>query len=208
MASKSVKPSKASKPLKPATMDEYVDRFVWRLNREFASDENCRRIAADKNFRAGCAQVLRSCVDPECRKKFDAERVARMKVRRAALVKAIDGLEAAANLCRHQDPEQAKADHVRATNFMSELAGVDELINVRRHGRFADYSILLDARQVIEKALGPVTYETLANLVTATQLALGQDDAPVATAQSLRMNIENFLKRNPHWPTANSDPLK
>ncbi len=198
------KSSKAPKPSKPVSTNGYVDKFIWRLNREFADDETCRRIAADKKFGPECAELFRSYVDPDFRKKWDGERSARMKVRRAALVKAIDGLEAAANLCRLQDPERAKTYHIDAANFLAELAGVDELLNFKAHGRFLDHSILLYARQTIEKALGSVTYETLANLETAAQLALGQDARPV-DAQSIRMNLENFIARNPHWPTANSE---
>jgi len=203
MAPKSVRPSKASNPV---TITEYVRLFIWRLNREFADDETCRRIAADKQFGPECAQILRAYVDPEFRKRWDEDRKAMMEVRRAALVKAVDGLQAGADLVRQRDPEKAKGYHIDATNFLSELAGVDELLNVKRHGRFLDHSILLYARQMMEPALGKVSYESLANLVTAAQLAMGQDDAAPVDAQSLRMNIENFVARNPTWPTANSDP--
>jgi hypothetical protein len=186
-------------------MDEYVRRFVWRLNREFADDKTCRRIAADKKFGPGCARLLRTYVDPEFRSKQDAERRTKMEARRAELVKAIDGLEAAANLCRHRDPERAAAYHIDAAAFQAELAGVDELLDLKRHGRFRDHGILYSARQVMERALGPVTYDTLANLITAAQLALGQEDAPPVDAQSLRMALSNFTERNQNWdPTANS----
>ena len=96
-----------------------------------------------------------------------------------------------------------------AGSFAAEAARADELLDVKRHGRIRDHGILYCAKQEIEKGLdGPITYESLANLITAAQLAAGMYDEP-ASAQSVRQNLDGFLTRNPLWdPIAISNPSK
>jgi hypothetical protein len=195
-------------------MEAYTDQFIWKLNREYTHDEVCRRIAADKKLGPGCAQVLRTYVDPGVRRELDADRKARVGVYRARLVEAIGGLEAAAALYRHRDPEKAAFFQVEAAKLQPELQGADELLDVKKHGRFRDHGILYSARQIVEKALGePVSYETLANLVNAADRALlnqdedAMDEATAdtqrkeVTANTLRVEMDNFLKRVPNWDT-------
>jgi len=184
-------------------MEAYTERFVHTLNqavdRNGDRDRMCLRIAANAEFARYSAVMLRRYVDPDFTEWLSADRKARMEARRASIVKAADGLEAAANLYRQSEPQTAAFLHGKAAELQAQLPRVDELLDTKRHGRFRDHGILDVARQEMEKFLGPMTWETLANLVNAAHVAHGQEDAPIETAQSLRQNLEKFGERNPYW---------
>src|SRR6266581_6650002 len=90
------------------SMESYVEQFTRTLNHDYGDDAACMRITANKEFAEYCAVMLRRYADPDFTSKvLVAERKARMVVRRAAIVKAVDGLEAAANLYTEVEPETA-----------------------------------------------------------------------------------------------------
>ena len=191
---------------------DYGDRFIWRLNREFSHDETCRQIAADRKLGRECAEMFKSYVDPAVSERLYRERKEWIERYRAKAVVAIDGFQAAADLYRHREPQTAAFCHEKATELMVDLAASGELFDVRRHGRFRDHGILYSIRQALEKKLGPITWETTANLVNAAQRALANqneetlsaeaaDAQEEVTADKLRMDLTRFLERNPHFGT-------
>jgi hypothetical protein len=186
---------------------QWDERFLGVLNRYHRKDPACMQITSDKEFAHDVAAMIRRYVDKRFTKALYNDRTARVGAFRRNAVKAIDGLEAAANLYRHCEPGTAAFFHVKAAELIAMKQGADELLDTKRHGRFQDHAILDVVRRELEKKLGPVTYETLAHLINAGLRADGRDDEdkPV-TAQQVRMNLDNFLARNPNWPTANSSP--
>jgi hypothetical protein len=188
-------------------MAQWDERFIGVLNRYHGEDPACMQITSDKEFAHYVAVMIRRYVDRRFTEALCNDRTTRVGAFRATAVEAIDGLEAAANLYRHCEPGTAAFFHLKAAELIAKKQGADELLDTKRHGRFRDHGILYVARQELEKKLGPVTYETLANLINAGLRADGHDDEdkPV-NAQQVRMNLDNFLARNPNWPTANSTP--
>jgi hypothetical protein len=182
--------------------ETYEDRFIRTLNQTYSHDPMCMRITSNLEFARYCGTMMRRYVDPDFTEWLASERKTRLEARRAEIVKAVDGLQSAANLYRQQEPETAALMHTKATELQEQLPRVDELLDTKRHGRFQDQGILLEAKAEMEKTLGPVTYETLANTVNAAQIAHGQsDDDGRLDAQAVRMRIKNFLDRNPNWNT-------
>lgn len=191
-----------TKPVKTGE-DTYEERFIRKLNSENKHDETCLRIAANRGFAGYCGTMLRRYVDPEFTKALSAERKARVGAYRANLVKAIDGLEAAAALYRHRDAEKAASFESEAAKLRAELPGADELLDTQRHGKVRDHGILDCAKKEIEKTLGPITNRTLANLVNAAIEAHGIYQEPV-DEDMIRRNLANFRERNVNWdPTGN-----
>jgi hypothetical protein len=188
------------------TMAQWEERFIHVLNRYHRDDPACMQITSDKEFAHYVAVMMHRYVDRRFTEALYNDRRTRVGAYRTNVVKAIDGLESAANLYRPREPETAAIFDLKAAELIAVKQGADELLEVKRHGRFQDHGILYVARQELEKTLGPVTYETLANLINAGLRADGQDDKdkPV-TAQQVRMNLDNFLARNLNWPTANSN---
>jgi hypothetical protein len=189
------------------TTAQWEERFIHVLNRYHRTDPACMQITADKELAHYVAVMIRRYVDRSFTEALYNDRRTRVGSYRTNVVKAIDGLESAANLYRHREPEMAAIFHSKAAELIAEKQGADELLDTKRHGRFQDHGILHVAQQELKKKLGPITYETLANLINAGLRADGQDDEdkPV-TAQQVRMNLDNFLARNPNWRTANSTP--
>ena len=179
-------------------MEAYIDRFIFRVNRDYGDDEVCRRITADKEFAKHVAVMLRRYANPDFTKYLAEGRKARLERLRAEHVKAVDGLEAAANLYRRSEPETAALMHERAAQLQARIPQIDELLDVKRHGRFRDHGILDVTRQEIEKAVGPITDRTLANLTNAAFLAHGIYQEPV-TEEMIRRNLANLRVRNPNW---------
>ena len=191
------------------TMAQWEERFIHVLNRYHRDDPSCMRITSVENKKLAhyVATMIRRYVDRGFTEALYKDRKTRIGAYQTKILKAIDGLEAAALLFRHREPETAAFFHLKAAALISEKYGADELLDTKRHGRFQDHGILYVAKQELEKHLGPVTYETLANLINAGLRAEGLDDEEKAvTAQQVRMNLDNFLARNPNWPTANSTP--
>jgi hypothetical protein len=197
-----------SKPVKIGE-DQRAERFIRTLNRDYRDDETCMRIAADAKLAGECATIMGSYVSPELTERLYEERKASVGAYRAKLVQAIDGFEAAALLYRHRDSARAAGWLKDAAELQAQVPGTDELLDVKRHGRHRDHGILYSARQTMEKALGPISYETLANLINASAEAQGIHQEP-ATGEMVRKNLENYLDRNKSWDGSqgNSDPLK
>lgn len=188
-------------------MAQWGERFLSVLNRYHREDPACMQITSDKEFARYVAVIIRRYVDRKFTEALYNDRTRRVGAIRTTAARAIDGLEAAASLYRHCEPETAAFFHLKAAELIQKMQGAEELLDTKRHGRFHDHAILYVARQELETKLGPVTYETLANLINAGLRADGQNDKdkPV-TAQQVRMNLDNFLARNPNWPTVNSTP--
>jgi hypothetical protein len=98
-----------------ATRDAYTERFIQAINRDCdcRADKTCMRVTANKAFADLCAKLLRTYVDVDVTQALYKDRTARMELRRAEIVKAVDGLEAAANLYRPHEPDTAAFLHVR-----------------------------------------------------------------------------------------------
>src|SRR2546429_435791 len=187
----------------------WEERFVQILNRDYRDDPVCQRIGTDRELALQVGTMMKSYVDKGLTKELAAERKARVGAYRSELVKAVDGLEAAAKLHRHRDPARAAAWQSDAAEFEAELPRADELLDTKRHGRERDHGILDSIRQVLGKRVGPVTLVTLANLVNAGLEADGQDDGDPVTEDDVRKALKHFLDRNPNWdPTGNKDPRK
>jgi hypothetical protein len=182
-------------------MATWEERFLAILREHYRHDETCLRIASNDEFGKYCGTMMRRYVSPEFREAMDEDRRKRMERRREELVKAIDGLESAANLYRPHEPETAALFQIKAAELIGQKERVDQLLDTKRHGRFRDEGILDIAKQEMEKHVGPVTYETLANLVNAGFEADGQetDEGATVNAESLRRNLANFRSRNPNW---------
>jgi hypothetical protein len=199
---------------KPSKADTYAERFVRVLNQDYRKDEACVRIGANKDLGEYCATMTRRYVDSEFTEWLQADRKARIGAYRANVVKAIEGFEAGANLYRLREPETAALLDAKVAELRGVLAGADELLNVKAHGRFRDHGILYCMRLELEKALGPVTNATLANLINTAQglddeaQGLGDEAVKLADAEEVRKNLDNFLTRNQNWdpPTGNSNP--
>jgi len=178
----------------------WEERFLTILNRDYRDDAMCVRIGADRKTGLEVGAMMKSYVDKEFTKELASERKARVGEYRSKLVRAIEGLEAAAALYRHRDPERAALFQSEAEKLQAELPRADELLRAKRHGRERDHGILDSIRQVLGKHMGPVSYKTLANLINTGLEADGQydPDDPV-TEDDVRMSLKNFLNRNPNW---------
>ena len=195
--------------------ESYEKRFRWRLNRDYSDDETCRQIAANERLWSGCAVMLKSYLEPELTDRLYSERKALASTVQEKAQTAVDGLEMAADLFRFsQEHEKAAQCHLLASDLQAMNSNASELSDTKRHGRDRDIGILDSAIQVLEQHLGhPLSYETLANLLNAAQRELVDldeekmdeatgDASKEFTANSLRMLLERFRTRNPHWNTS------
>jgi hypothetical protein len=192
-------------------MEACADRFVSILNREeYRSDENCRRIGADRETALQVGRMIWSYVEKDFTKGLNEERRTKVGNYWSQVVSAIDGFEKGAAIYRSRHPERAALLAEWAQELRSEEQGAETLLDTKRHGRERDHGILYSIRQTLESRLGAVTNKTLANLVNAGLEASGQAEAddPV-TEDEIRKNLRNFLDRNPAWDaTGNKDRRK
>jgi hypothetical protein len=197
---------------KPKLSQSWDDRFIRTLNQDYRGDPVCLRITANEGFARVVARMIKRYVDSRFTKTLYADRKKRIWAYRATAKKAIDGLEAAAALYRVREPEAAALFMTKAAELHEQLLRADVLLHVEGHGRLYDYGIRVEARTELEKYLGPVSYVTLANLVNAACNVEGpnaEGDSPIVDADMIRKNLDNFLARNPFWPTqGNSNPSK
>jgi hypothetical protein len=186
---------------------KYVERFVQRLNADYRFDEACVRIAANKEFAEYCATMVRRYNDSAFTDKLYAERKAWLSAYREDLTKAIEGFEAGTRIYREREPATAGFLQAKAAELQGVLPGADDLLDVKQHGRYRDHGILYCMRLEMEKILGPVTNETLANVINAAQ-ELDDHAAEPVDADTIRKNLANFLERNPNWDLSqgNSNP--
>lgn len=182
----------------------WEQRFLRILKRpEYRRDEKLHRIASNEQFGLDVGRIIRSYLDKSFTDLAYEERKAKYGRAKAETVKAIDGLQIAANLYWQRDPARAAYLQQVAADLVQEAEQADILLDTERHGRERDHGILYSARQVMEKRLGPISNETLANLINAGLEVDGKADAdhPV-TADDVRRNMANFLKRNRNWDPA------
>jgi hypothetical protein len=205
------------------TTDAYTERFIAQanspINHDGDRDPYCDRITANPELARRVGMYFRTYVDSTVTQAAYDQRKKDMDADRAVLETAINGLEASANILRGDyarlrifgpHPETVVGFHIWATRFQDVLPGVDEMHDVRRHGRFLDTSFLDYAQRETERLLGePMSYETLARLVNAAMVADAPNqhfgdleanpDRDSVTADSLRKVLERFRANNPNW---------
>ncbi|HXA75651.1 MAG TPA: hypothetical protein VNV41_00830 [Candidatus Acidoferrales bacterium] len=146
-------------------------------------------------------------INPQFTAALIEERKTKIEAYKGRLVAMANGLQLAADHYRDLDPAKAALFQAEAGKFAAQVPGANELLDTRRHGCFRDHGVLDVAKQEIEKGFGgPITYETLATLVTVAQIAAGHDEEPVGS-ETIRKDLSNFLTRNSNWnPAGNSNP--
>jgi hypothetical protein len=117
------------------------------------------------------------------------------------LEQAIAGLNIAASLYLEKG-DQATSEYLnaRATELSKVLGRWKEAFATKPHGRDRDHSFLLVCHSSLETELGqPITYATLANLVSAGYKADGSPPEKPITEEHIRKNLTNFKRNVPHW---------
>jgi hypothetical protein len=182
--------------------EKWIKKFIGILKRDYADlDPAIHAILSDERRAKLSTTKIRSYVDKNCTNWWYRDIKVRGAEKKRQLEQAIAGLNIAASLYLEKG-DQATAAYLNTRAIeLSQVPGRwKEAFATKPHGRDLDHSFLLSCQSFLETELGhPVTYVTLANLVTAGYEADGSPLEVPITEEQIRKNLTNFKRNVPHW---------